>query len=518
MPNVTDIPQHTLEYEFNLLLKIPSNVDEKNLDLLRDWFLWRINDPEKRTIQALADRHNKISRSRPRQIIKSFRGTVQRANRGKSAQVGVAGIISLIVKMTECQDSFIPHDEFTKMLVREGVTNAPILFQCIIDLAAIFKCPIALRVVTYRDQKYIVPKSLLEQTLEKICSNAHRLSRHYGGMYPYDSFLKSPFCQGIPQHFIQTLLSAEGGYLQLDDESVSFFAFRSDGVRLETQLRKIFSVYNEVPTEKLVDAMYWKIKRRFQAQKRGSVTVLKRCSQVYDEYCLKVGFISTGTSDEMRVRNQSLKEIDQKKLSNRLFNVEVKAVAALRANGKAMITKEFIDFIDSEGLTDYKTYLTDHPILFYRTGTHGNSSYHTLDGKYSETDLEAVVKKDLDSLRAEQSVLFPEGGMIKRLVSVAERNPQLRVKAIKIHGTRCKACGFEFGEMYGERGYSYIEVHHKVPLSSRTELANVDAEKDMTVLCSNCHRMIHRKKDQVLSVEELRALINARRTKTAGLP
>lgn len=63
------------------------------------------------------------------------------------------------------------------------------------------------------------------------------------------------------------------------------------------------------------------------------------------------------------------------------------------------------------------------------------------------------------------------------------------------------ACGFDFQEIYGERGKNYIEIHHVVSLVSLDDEVNVDPEKELVVVCSNCHRMIHRKRYDVLSLE-----------------
>lgn len=49
---------------------------------------------------------------------------------------------------------------------------------------------------------------------------------------------------------------------------------------------------------------------------------------------------------------------------------------------------------------------------------------------------------------------------------------------------------------YGELGDKYIECHHENPLSERTEKEWNENLKtsvnDVRMLCSNCHRMIHR--------------------------
>jgi len=77
-----------------------------------------------------------------------------------------------------------------------------------------------------------------------------------------------------------------------------------------------------------------------------------------------------------------------------------------------------------------------------------------------------------------------------------ERNAQLSKKAKLFHGYTCKACSTNFEIKYGELGKGFIEAHHLTPISQltghRPELA---ARTDFTVLCSNCHSMIHRLKD-----------------------
>jgi hypothetical protein len=115
------------------------------------------------------------------------------------------------------------------------------------------------------------------------------------------------------------------------------------------------------------------------------------------------------------------------------------------------------------------------------------------------------VAADLDALVGEESAL--EGQRSERLVAHFERNPKLRALAIAIHGTTCVGCGFNFAKAYGPHGLSYIEVHHLVPVSRMTQPSSVNPKTDMAVLCSNCHRMVHRKQDAPLSIAELVALV-----------
>jgi len=86
-------------------------------------------------------------------------------------------------------------------------------------------------------------------------------------------------------------------------------------------------------------------------------------------------------------------------------------------------------------------------------------------------------------------------------------NLKNRRRAIEIHGAICASCGFDFEKVYGERGRGYIEIHHNKPLSTLDNEQIIDPVTDLIPVCSNCHRMIHRRKDDVLSIEELKRIL-----------
>lgn len=88
-----------------------------------------------------------------------------------------------------------------------------------------------------------------------------------------------------------------------------------------------------------------------------------------------------------------------------------------------------------------------------------------------------------------------------------ERSDENRRACIEYHGSVCTVCGFNFEEVYGELGRGFIEVHHIVPLSKTLEECPVDPVNDLTPLCSNCHRMIHRHKEHVLMISELKEIL-----------
>jgi len=91
-----------------------------------------------------------------------------------------------------------------------------------------------------------------------------------------------------------------------------------------------------------------------------------------------------------------------------------------------------------------------------------------------------------------------------------ERDPKLRELKIKEFLTNydsihCEICSFDFEAKYGERGREYIECHHTIPVSEMKE-NHISKTSELILLCSNCHRMVHRKKPW-LAPDELRRIV-----------
>ncbi|HEY9896294.1 MAG TPA: DUF3578 domain-containing protein [Candidatus Sericytochromatia bacterium] len=94
-----------------------------------------------------------------------------------------------------------------------------------------------------------------------------------------------------------------------------------------------------------------------------------------------------------------------------------------------------------------------------------------------------------------------------RMHRVVERNKSLSKRVKQLQGYACKACDFNFEARYGQIGKDFIEAHHCVPISSlNKEKIQLDPLRDFMVLCSNCHRMIHRIKPAP-TLEEFRKVL-----------
>ena len=125
--------------------------------------------------------------------------------------------------------------------------------------------------------------------------------------------------------------------------------------------------------------------------------------------------------------------------------------------------------------------------------THAKNTY-----KLNEKDIELTSEVVFNGI---------EGRKIGYYTTKYERQMKNRNKAIKVHGSFCKTCGFDFSKVYGEFGKGFIEVHHTKPLFTLNEEVYIDPQCDLVCLCSNCHKMIHHKKNSILTVEELTEII-----------
>ena len=103
-----------------------------------------------------------------------------------------------------------------------------------------------------------------------------------------------------------------------------------------------------------------------------------------------------------------------------------------------------------------------------------------------------------------------EGKLLTRLHRYRERDSKVTKKKkdkvlLEEGKLECEGCGFNFKKKYGLHGDGFIECHHTKPLSEivysqKTKLS------DLSLVCSNCHRMIHRHRPW-LTMEQLRGLL-----------
>lgn len=112
---------------------------------------------------------------------------------------------------------------------------------------------------------------------------------------------------------------------------------------------------------------------------------------------------------------------------------------------------------------------------------------------------------------AEDEDEYPEGRVLFRSHRVLELSSALvqrkKNETIRESGViECEVCGFSYSRTYGQLGEGYIECHHTKPVS-RMKLGEKTNLADFILVCSNCHRMLHRG-GETMTVEDLRRILS----------
>lgn len=133
--------------------------------------------------------------------------------------------------------------------------------------------------------------------------------------------------------------------------------------------------------------------------------------------------------------------------------------------------------------------------------------------KHVNRVLKFIKKGFLDELPDIDRYLSAKEGNPRLVAHLKRERNQSLVKAKKQEILKntgklcCEVCGFDFKKTYGEIGEGFCEVHHLKQLS-KTDGETKTELKDLSIVCSNCHRIIH-KQNPMLKLEQLRCIINA---------
>lgn len=174
-------------------------------------------------------------------------------------------------------------------------------------------------------------------------------------------------------------------------------------------------------------------------------------------------------------------------------------------------------------LTDFQAF--DNPVILSEIGIEFKDSVVSGKSKgigdreislileYGSSTVGNVMRKltEVDRIGfTEDDEGFPEGKLKLKQHLVRERNPEViklaKERYLQRHGKLiCEVCTFDFKEHYGDIGEGYIEGHHTKPIMEMAE-NEVTKVEDIALVCSNCHRMLHRRRPW-LSINELKQLL-----------
>ncbi len=149
-----------------------------------------------------------------------------------------------------------------------------------------------------------------------------------------------------------------------------------------------------------------------------------------------------------------------------------------------------------------------------------NGTFYSVYGIQSRKGIWGLSKytqsNEIDIVEEKIIPNYHEGNEIIKIHKSFERDKKIVNDAKKIFKEKntslfCEVCGFDFYKNYGELGKDFIEVHHIVPVSQMIEKNVKPSINNLALVCSNCHRMLHRsikETNESISITDFKKIIN----------
>ncbi len=129
----------------------------------------------------------------------------------------------------------------------------------------------------------------------------------------------------------------------------------------------------------------------------------------------------------------------------------------------------------------------------------------TISGTWPELENDEAFLPDVDDFAIEGGRRLVQHFRLERSKSLVDAKKK---STLTLTGSlACEVCGFDFKTHYGDLGEGFCEVHHWRPLAT-FDRPSITRLEDLAIVCSNCHRILHRANCE-LSVEELRQRMDA---------
>lgn len=219
----------------------------------------------------------------------------------------------------------------------------------------------------------------------------------------------------------------------------------------------------------------------------------------------KKAFLVTGITSEYE-NNQNIEMLEENKTGYWLLEKDrtiegdlIFLILPNIQNSKGYPRKLYAGIINKiDRYPEYQNRVVFGVERFFHLETIENSIKKFLLGKTPPQGSKVLSIWDIYDLENENNEsLFPEGTRILKKHYELERDNSISKKAkekrLSEEGKlECDICNFNFSKVYGDIGKDFIEAHHLTPVSKldgkkRTKIT------DLALLCSNCHRMVHRK-------------------------
>ena len=161
-------------------------------------------------------------------------------------------------------------------------------------------------------------------------------------------------------------------------------------------------------------------------------------------------------------------------------------------------------------------------------GVFGRNEHFVYNHRHNETKAQEGLRYYIDFLQKKDNIIkteakspretdeeneieYFEGRLTEVKVLSRQRNRAARQQCLEASGYTCYVCDFNFEKTYGDIGKNFLEVHHTKPLATYDDEHPIP-QSELVALCSNCHSMVHRKRE-VLDVNELKKMLQENKNK-----
>lgn len=129
-------------------------------------------------------------------------------------------------------------------------------------LSELFKISLKSQMISLNNQGFIVPLDIAKKQLDNSYKDAWDAAQHLGAVFPYERLGIIPSWGYVPDEirtrFAKELLASGEGFIEIEKD---YFGFVGRD-RIFSQLRKIYSVYDEVPSGNVTASLYRTIKKK----------------------------------------------------------------------------------------------------------------------------------------------------------------------------------------------------------------------------------------------------------------
>ena len=189
--------------------------------------------------------------------------------------------------------------------------------------------------------------------------------------------------------------------------------------------------------------------------------------------------------------------------NEKLWEQQVRNIIAHR-NGR-----DYNDFFTMESKGTYS--ITQQGLDYLELHSESLEAIVT-NNHYSREDTIKALKDHRDKIFI-QEVMITEGNILYKQSKTFKRSYKLRKCAIKEFSKNgkiyCEICSFDYDTKYTKIGKGFIEIHHKKPIAFYDDNFTKTLTKaldNLSPVCANCHRMIHRK-SPCYDIQEMKLIL-----------